>query len=335
MSTLSPGPGEPIIRKTPDGDVRRGNALFGLRRAFPFSWAGKPARLRFVAPAAASASQIHLVVRAGGQVVHVGLPGLPEPASLGVAFAGIEIAGLPEDILLGVLETWLADGLKAAGAAGLPLEIKAFAPAPSSLPLACGWEVAREANERFLVGTLHAETTALDALAALSARVPPQPAGSADGLAVALQVAIARTSLPLSTLRTVATGDVLWVPLAPGDRSQGPCELWAGTRLVARAVRNKQTFRVSTMPPPAEPPAKTPAGPVKVDDLPVPVLFDVGQLDLTVGQLRTVAEGYTFELPATPPRLVTIRANGREIGQGELVEIGDKVGVRVVQWTLS
>jgi type III secretion protein Q len=252
-----------------------------------------------------------------------------------VAFAGIEIAGLPDDLLLGVLEAWAADGLKAAGAAGLPLELKAIGPTPPPLPAACGWEIAREGNASFLAGSLHAEPAALDALAALAARVPAQPTGSADTLPVTVSVAIARAPLSLSTLRAVGVGDVIWVPLAPGDRSQGPCELWAGPHLVARATRNQQSFRVSAMKPPAEPAAKTPAGPVKVDDLPVPVLFDVGQLDLTVGQLKSVAEGYTFELPATPPRLVAIRVNGREIGQGELVEIGEKVGVRVVQWTLA
>jgi type III secretion system YscQ/HrcQ family protein len=335
MSASAETPPASVIRKTPEGEVKRGNALYGVRRIFPFAWGGKPARLRFVAPAAAAAVSVHLTVRAGAHLMQVGLPKLPEPASLGVAFAGIEIAGLPDDLLLGVLETWLADAIKSAGAAGLPVEVKGVSPTPPTTPPVCGWEIGRETNERFLVGSLHAEPAALDAIAALAARVPAQASGSADTVPVAVHVAIARAPLPLATLRGVSPGDVIWVPLAPGDRSQGPCELWAGTRLVARAVRNKQSFRVSAMNPPAEPAAKPSAGPVKVDDLPVPVLFDVGQIDLTVGQLKAIAEGYTFELPATPPRLVAIRVNGREIGQGELVEIGDKVGVRVVQWTLA
>ena len=45
--------------------------------------------------------------------------------------------------------------------------------------------------------------------------------------------------------------------------------------------------------------------------------------------------GYTFELPAVPDRLVTIRANAREVGAGELVDLGDKLGVRIVNWNLA
>lgn len=335
MSVSDTAPGGSLVQRTDAGDLKRANALFGLRRSFAFSWGGKPAQLRLVAPTAAPASTVHLAAELGGHPVQIGLPRLPEPASLGVAFAGIEMEGLPEDILLGVLEVWLADAMKAAAAAGVAGRLTGYAATPPTLAPACGWEVAREANPHFLAGSLHAERGALDALAGWLGRLPAQPLGRADALPAAVHVVIARVPLPVSALRAISLGDVILVGLPPGDRPQGPCELWVGTRQVGRALRNQQSIRVTAMNPPAEPAAKAPAGPVKVDDLPVPVLFEVGQIDLTIGQLRTVAEGFTFELPATPPRLVVIRAGGREIGQGELVEIGDKVGVRVVQWTLS
>jgi type III secretion system YscQ/HrcQ family protein len=335
MSEADALAGGALIQRTAPGETKRGNALFGLRRSFPFAWAGKPARLRFIAPAAAPAPLLHLTAELGGHPVQIGLPGLPEPASLGVAFAGIEIAGLPEEILLGVMEAWLADAMKAASSAGVAWRLTGYQATPPTLASACGWEVAREANERFLVGSLHAEPAVLDAIVGSVSRVPAQPLGKADAVPVALHVVVARVPLSLSALRTVSLGDVFLVALPPGSPPQGPCELWAGTRLVGRALRNQQSFRVTAMNPPVEPAAKAPAGPVKVDDLPVSVLFDLGQLDLTVGQLRTVAEGFTFELAAMPPRLVAIRVGGREVGQGELVEVGDKVGVRVVQWTLS
>ncbi|MBL9205790.1 MAG: type III secretion system cytoplasmic ring protein SctQ [Opitutaceae bacterium] len=326
--------GVAALRATPEGEIRRESVLVGIRRVFTFAWAGKPGRLRFTPAAAAPVPSGHLRLKGEAFSCSLGLPALPEPSSLGVAFAGIEVAALPEELLLGVLELWLADPLAALQRQGLPVQLAGWSIGSPERPALCGWEISWDGKDRFLAGTLHAEAAAADHLVRRIEKVPAQLLGTADSLPVPISAVLTRLPLAPATLRTLGVGDVIFVPLAPGDRTQGNYELWSGTRLMGRATRNRQTFRVSTMNPPAEPSAKLAAGAARVDDLPIPVVFDVGQIELTVGQLRSVGEGYTFELPATPPRLVTLRAHGREIGQGELVEIGDKVGVRIVQWNL-
>ena len=68
--------------------------------------------------------------------------------------------------------------------------------------------------------------------------------------------------------------------------------------------------------------------------LPVRVSFEVGALDLRVGELAELQPGYVFALPAhLEGANVVLRANGEAVGQGELVAVGDTLGVRLIAWT--
>lgn len=68
--------------------------------------------------------------------------------------------------------------------------------------------------------------------------------------------------------------------------------------------------------------------------LPVLVEFELGRLELTLGELAGLQPGYVFALPAfVEGANVTIRANGRAAGRGELVAVGDTLGVRLVSWS--
>lgn len=66
-----------------------------------------------------------------------------------------------------------------------------------------------------------------------------------------------------------------------------------------------------------------------IDQLPVTISFDVGQKQLTFDQLQQLHEGYTFELDKKVDASVSVLANGQCIGQGEWVQVNDKLGVRI------
>ncbi|WP_407353236.1 type III secretion system cytoplasmic ring protein SctQ [Luteimonas sp. R10] len=71
-----------------------------------------------------------------------------------------------------------------------------------------------------------------------------------------------------------------------------------------------------------------------VRPLPVQVAFEIGRLEMRVGELSALQPGYVFALPARLEGTnVTIRANGEAVGQGELVAVGDTLGVRLLSWT--
>ena len=67
--------------------------------------------------------------------------------------------------------------------------------------------------------------------------------------------------------------------------------------------------------------------------LPVEVAFEVGRMQLPLGKLAELQPGYVFPVPAQLEGAnVTIRANGEAVGQGELVSVGDTLGVRLLSW---
>ena len=72
-----------------------------------------------------------------------------------------------------------------------------------------------------------------------------------------------------------------------------------------------------------------------INDLEIELTFVVGQTTLTVGELRNLAVGFTFELPTPVGQDLIILANGKNIGKGELIEVGGHLGVRVTEFIAS
>lgn len=83
-------------------------------------------------------------------------------------------------------------------------------------------------------------------------------------------------------------------------------------------------------PAPAEAPPPT-ALQQALQEAQVRLQFTVGQTETTVAQLQTLQPGYTFELETLAETPVTIRANGKAIGRGELLQVGERIGVRITE----
>ncbi|PMO42399.1 type III secretion system protein [Vibrio sp. 10N.222.52.B12] len=65
--------------------------------------------------------------------------------------------------------------------------------------------------------------------------------------------------------------------------------------------------------------------------LAIELTFDVGQQTITLEQLNALQPGFTFELNQPISNPVTMRANGKIIGECELVNINERLGVRVLE----
>jgi type III secretion protein Q len=146
-------------------------------------------------------------------------------------------------------------------------------------------------------------------------------------------------SLPLRTLQDLHHGDVLIPDELPFERGEVVVTFGHRYRAVARLEENGARARsalqpitsiqeINTME------AKGAPRVVETDDLgdlEVQLTFELGRQTVELEQLRTIAPGYVFALGRSPDDPVDIVANGRRIGRGEIVRVGDGLGVRLIR----
>lgn len=68
-----------------------------------------------------------------------------------------------------------------------------------------------------------------------------------------------------------------------------------------------------------------------VGEVPVHLVFELGRTEVAINDLESMDSGYVFDLGKPLSQSVSILANGRRIGEGELVRVGDSIGIRVVR----
>jgi type III secretion protein Q len=117
----------------------------------------------------------------------------------------------------------------------------------------------------------------------------------------------------------LSRGNNLLLQLAPAIGLR--CELSGGQLRVVKGVHEIMSDADD----------HTESAPALLDDVPVRLTFDLGEREIPLGELRTLLPGYLFNLGRDPRNTVNIRANGRVIGEGELVEIEGRVGVSVLR----
>ncbi len=72
-------------------------------------------------------------------------------------------------------------------------------------------------------------------------------------------------------------------------------------------------------------------GPFSPEEIPVTVVVEVGQIEMAMGQLLQLEPGNLLEVDLDPQKRVSLTVNGKEIGIGDLVRIGDALAVRILE----
>ncbi|WP_167480611.1 type III secretion system cytoplasmic ring protein SctQ [Mesorhizobium waimense] len=68
-----------------------------------------------------------------------------------------------------------------------------------------------------------------------------------------------------------------------------------------------------------------------LDELPVELAFEIGRTAMPLGEVRQLAPGAVVALAEVKEATVDIIANGKRVGRGEIVRIGESLGVRIVR----
>lgn len=182
-------------------------------------------------------------------------------------------------------------------------------------------------------------------VAALIEALPALPIDFGD-LPIPVSVRLGDVSLTLAEVRSLGPGDIILhdpVAAEPSLRALAIGETWAATaRAETGRVRLATPFRpLPPLPESAtmsefEPRAAAFAGPdataeIDLDQLPIRVVFEAGRAEISLRELRGLGVGHVFELGRDAGDPIDIMANGKRIGIGELVRIGDELGIRVRQ----
>lgn len=182
--------------------------------------------------------------------------------------------------------------------------------------------------------TMHAQLDLSEGAAVLLAQLleqhaPLEPDPLPD-LRQTLAVVAGQQHLSLGELRSLRPGDVLMLEPGPGlllelaGRLQARCQYQGEVLRLQEALQAPLLHMENTM-------TDVDAA-AALDDLPLKLVCQVGSLELTLAQLRELGAGSLLQLNTPGVDNVDLMVNGRRVGQGQLVKIGDGLGVRLLSF---
>lgn len=246
-------------------------------------------------------------------------------ALLETALPGIELAGLDPELRALAVELAAAPLAEAAEAAlGRAVRVTED-PAPgAALPYRVHFRAGLAGREPWPV-RLELDLRGLEAVVRAYERVPAEPA-PLDDLVLPLAVEAGRTRLPVADLADAAPGDLLLLEDAPVAR--GRLDLVLGG-VLAFACGLSETTLSYTGEARALVAGQSNVDVETLDEVPVELVFELGRLGVPLGELRSLAPGHVFDLGRDLRHPVDVLLAGRKIGEGELVQVGERVGVRL------
>ncbi len=193
------------------------------------------------------------------------------------------------------------------------------------------------ADDAPLALALHMSAEAASLIAELQDRHGTLAEHALGALRLSLNVENGEVRLSVGELRSLRVGDVLMLDDWPADQVR----LMLPDRLGARAVLSGEAVRLLEQPIALNRVkdivmTESAVGPdldSTLDELPMKLVCQIGSVELSLAQLRELGEGSLLPLAPRLHDAVDLMVNGRRIGQGQLVNIGDGLGVRLLGFT--
>jgi type III secretion protein Q len=224
---------------------------------------------------------------------------------------------------------------------GRAVELRTVAFEQNSAADAARFQLALHHGDGAPMGLLHFEDEDMAlGLARLLDAAAPGPAAEAVDPLLSLSICRGAVRITLAELEDLAAGDVVVIDDTPGESVPAMVELGgvlaapaefagAGVRLLDRLRRitgSRWEWMMSSgqMRSIGEQPED-----LDVSDLSVTLVFEAGRATLSVEQVRKLASGSVLPLPGAAADSIDIISGGKRIGQGEIVGIGEGLGIRV------
>jgi type III secretion protein Q len=224
---------------------------------------------------------------------------------------------------------------------GRPVELRTVVFEQNSAADAARFRLALHHGDGAPMGLLHFEDEdlAIGLSRLLDAAAPELAADAVDPL-VSLNICRGAVRITLAELEDLGAGDVVVIDDTPGESVSAMVELGgvlaapvefagSGVRLLDRlrtVTGSRWEWMMSSgrMRSIGEQPED-----LDVSDLSVTLVFEAGRATLSVEQVRKLAPGAVLPLPDAAADGIDIISGGKRIGQGEIVRIGEGVGIRI------
>ncbi|HET6468614.1 MAG TPA: type III secretion system cytoplasmic ring protein SctQ [Geminicoccaceae bacterium] len=183
-----------------------------------------------------------------------------------------------------------------------------------------------------LAACLWLEPASLPLLAQLLELLPAAPVEAAE-LPLELACRVGCSMVTLRELEALRPADLIVVERT--GVGQSVVDLVVGRALAFPAKVDHNTATITDRPRRLMAEETGPAGEPEIagelESVPITLVFELGRVQVPLGELRTLAPGFSFDLGKDLRAPVDILANGRKIGSGELIQIDERIGVRVSQ----
>lgn len=166
-------------------------------------------------------------------------------------------------------------------------------------------------------------------------RPKAQPLEALHALPISLPVRLGHHCLPAPALHGLCVGDVI-LPDRTRFDTQGQGRLALGGMQAQVRYAAPGLLTILTMEMQLNHDSEDEAGGVAdaaLDQLPLALSFELGTLQLSLGQLRTLASGAVLQLSQGSAGSIAIICGGRHLGRGEAVDVDGRLGVRITSWS--
>jgi type III secretion protein Q len=161
-------------------------------------------------------------------------------------------------------------------------------------------------------------------------------------LPVPARICVAATTCSVGEIATLSPGDVVMADdccrqahtavAVIAEHLAAPVKLTvAGAQITAAPLRAKNSSLEWSMENGSDRSQTEVLEKTELDDIPVKLLFELGRVELSLAEVRQLAPGAVIPLQRPLEESIDISANGRRIGRGSLVQIGDNLGVRITR----
>ena len=72
--------------------------------------------------------------------------------------------------------------------------------------------------------------------------------------------------------------------------------------------------------------------PASLREIPLTLHIEIAKVPITLDKLLKLEKGNLLELPTHPGDAAILSINGKQVGKGELLFIGDTLGIRILEW---